>query len=187
VGHFVHTAAEVIFRPTHFFRSTTSRGDMVAARAFARINWLLTSIMLGLAAWIHWHVYLRVILRAPREPMWMDLLVLVGLLVGTYVLTVGILRLATALTVWEAGYRGYRLPGPVVLRALYYHAAHSLPVGVVVLLTVAGHDYFQSIGYFQMTSLPGYLYVLSGEVFIAANYLFFTYWIAMKNLMYANR
>ena len=31
-----------------------------------------------------------------------------------------------------------------------------------------------------------YLYVLSAEVVIAAIYLFKTYWIAMRNMMYAN-
>jgi hypothetical protein len=32
-----------------------------------------------------------------------------------------------------------------------------------------------------------YLYTLSGEVILAAIYLFWTYWIAMRNIMYANR
>ena len=105
----------------------------------------------------------------------------------TYLAVVGTLRLATRLTVWEAGYRGYRLPFRVVLRALYYHAAHSLPVAIVTLVTIAGYWYFQATGYFRITSAPDYLYVLSAEVFIGANYLFFTYWIAMRNLMFANR
>ena len=33
----------------------------------------------------------------------------------------------------------------------------------------------------------GYLYVLSAEVIIGAIYLFQTYWIGMRNMMYANR
>jgi len=32
----------------------------------------------------------------------------------------------------------------------------------------------------------GYLYVLCGEVILAAGYLFMTYWTGMRNLMYAN-
>jgi len=32
-----------------------------------------------------------------------------------------------------------------------------------------------------------YLYILSAEVILAAGYLFKTYWIAMKNMMFANR
>ena len=31
-----------------------------------------------------------------------------------------------------------------------------------------------------------YLYTLSGEVVLAAAYLFKTYWVAMRNMMYAN-
>jgi hypothetical protein len=106
---------------------------------------------------------------------------------ATYVLIVLTQRLATGLTVWEAAYRGFRLPYPVVLRALHYHAAHTFPVALLVLLTVGGYSWLQSTGYFQVTSAPGYLYVLSGEVFVTATYLFYTYWIAMRNLMYANR
>jgi hypothetical protein len=32
-----------------------------------------------------------------------------------------------------------------------------------------------------------YLYVLCGEVVLGAFYLFKTYWIGMRNIMYANR
>ena len=32
-----------------------------------------------------------------------------------------------------------------------------------------------------------YLYVLAGEVVVTAIYLFQTYWIGMRNMMYANR
>ena len=34
---------------------------------------------------------------------------------------------------------------------------------------------------------PTYLYVLSAEVIAGAFYLFWTYWIGMRNMMYANR
>jgi hypothetical protein len=183
---FIVTTTEVIFRPTRFFRSSTSRGDLSAALKFARIHWWITAVLLGATVWIHWHIYLRMA-RAPEEPVWLNLVVLAVLPLVTYLVVVGTLRLATRLTVWEATYRGYRLPQPVVLRALYYHAAHGLPVALLIFVTVAGYGYLQHIGYFQLTTAPAYLYVLSAEVFVAANYLFFTYWIAMRNLMYANR
>ena len=62
-----------------------------------------------------------------------------------------------------------------------------LPVALVALLTTVG---FQVLT--RTTSLPidapvKYLYVLCGEVLLAAFYLFKTYWTAMRNMMYANR
>ena len=39
----------------------------------------------------------------------------------------------------------------------------------------------------QSSRFTPYLYVLGAEVIVAAAYLFHTYWIAMRNMMYANR
>jgi hypothetical protein len=97
------------------------------------------------------------------------------------------INLAARLTAWEAAYRGYRLPHGVVLRALYYHAAHFLPVALVALITCGGYNLIQRSGDLQMTTGSTYVYVLCGEVIVAAGYLFNTYWIGMRNLMYANR
>jgi len=37
-----------------------------------------------------------------------------------------------------------------------------------------------------VNSTVTYLYVLSAEVVLAALYLFWTYWIGMRNMMFAN-
>src|SRR5580704_4669314 len=92
---------QIIFQPTRFFRSSTSRGDLSAPLRFARIHWWLTSAMLGLVVWIHWHIYRRMV-GGPPEPQWMNLAGLIVLPVVTYYVIVGTLRLATRLTVWEA-------------------------------------------------------------------------------------
>ena len=103
-----------------------------------------------------------------------------------YLALLATIRLAARLTAWEANYRGFRLPLGVVIRALYYHSAHLLPVSLVALLTCEIYNYLL-VNWLQRTSEPIYLYILSGEVIVAAAYLFYTYWIGMRNWMYANR
>jgi hypothetical protein len=96
-------------------------------------------------------------------------------------------RLAARLTTWEATYRGIRLPIDVVRRGLAFHAAHYLPLGVAALATTAAYHiglYF-SPNYWSLHGML-YLAVLSGEVILGAAYLFNTYWIAMRKMMYAN-
>src|SRR5207248_913754 len=56
-----------------------------------------------------------------------------------YVSLTGTTRLAGRLTTWEATYRGIRLPLPVVLRGLDYHAAHYLPVALITAGTVVAY------------------------------------------------
>jgi hypothetical protein len=188
VRRFIDTSAQLIFRPRHFFRTTTSRGDIAAAKRFAYIHYLLAGILLGLAMWIHWKViYERMLVRYPLPPAWESLAMAFLLPAATCASIILTVRLATRLTVWEAAYRGFRLPRNVVIRALYYHAAHCLPVALLVLGTVVGYDWLVSRGMVGMTSVTIYLYVLCGEVLVLAGYLFNTYWIAMRNLMYANR
>ena len=75
---------------------------------------------------------------------------------------------------------------PVVLRGLHYHAAHYLPVALVALVTVAGYQVLD-LSRLGPNAPVRYLYVLCGEVVAGAGYLFHTYWIAMRNMMYANK
>jgi hypothetical protein len=184
---FLITSTEVIFQPARFYRTHTSRGQVVHAQTFANIHIIIASLFLGLAAWMHWDWYHREIIRYQTLPNWLGAVLLVGLPIGTYFASVSILLIATRLTAWEAAYRGYRLPHSVVLRALYYHTAHFLPVALLGFVTCAGYDYLQRVGIFQLTSATAYLYVLCVEVIVGAVYLFNTYWIGMRNVMYANR
>ncbi|MGD0541483.1 MAG: hypothetical protein ABSB33_08190 [Tepidisphaeraceae bacterium] len=184
---FFLTTGQIIFRPSRFYRTSTSRGQIQPAQRFAQIHRLISSLLLGLAAWAHWDWFQRVenrFMPPAALPSWMMLLILP---VGTYFAIVLTIRLAARLTAWEAAYRGYRLPHGVVLRALYYHSAHFLPVALLALVTCGGYNLLQRTGRLQMTSASAYLYFLCGEVVIAAGYLFNTYWIGMRNLMYANR
>ncbi len=183
---FLSTTAQVIFRPKRFYRSSTSRGQLGPAYRFAQIHWMFSSLLLGLAAWTHWDSYQRVFNYLKPPPSWLGPLLLLALPLAAFLAISGTIRLAARLTAWEAAYRGYRLPHGVVLRALYYHSAHLLPVALIAFITCAGYDLLLG-RWLQTTCEPVYLYILCGEVIVAAGYLFNTYWIGMRNLMYANR
>jgi hypothetical protein len=184
---FLRTTGQIIFQPTHFFRSTTTRGPLSPACHFAQINWVIASILFGSAAWEHWRWFeAQILVQSP--PNWLKSLLLVALPCFTYLGLAGIIHLAARLTTWEANYRGYRLPRSVVLRALYYHAAHILPVALLALVTCFGYySFLRDRLTSQSIADSVYLWVLCGEVIVAAGYLFFTYWIGMRNSMYANR
>jgi hypothetical protein len=74
-----------------------------------------------------------------------------------------------------------------VKRGLYYHAAHYLPVAIGSAVTVCVFCWLLSRGLLDVTWYTRYLYILSAEVILGAFYLFKTYWIGMRNMMYANR
>jgi hypothetical protein len=184
LGSFFTTSASVLFRPTHFYRTLKTRDRVSAARRFAWIHWAITSLLFGLAAYVHASWYLRLGLgRAEGFGRW----TLPLFAVVTFVAIAGTTLLAARLTTWEATYRGIRLPLPVVRRGLYYHAAHYLPVALVAVATVVGYQVLLARHVFDVTTASTYLYVLSGEVVLGALYLFHTYWIGMRNMMYANR
>ncbi len=110
----------------------------------------------------------------------------VFLTLATYGFLLGTIRLAAWLTHWEASYRGYRLPLSVVRRGLDYHTAHYLPVALLTAATVLGHDLLLRRQVISILSDPAYLYTLRHEVILAAFYLFETYWVGMRNMLYAN-
>ena len=181
-GAFATTSAAVLFRPTRFYRILATRIDTPRAAVFAQVYWAASSLLFGLAACAHatWFVFFDA--RTPLNPLtWVGLS---SLVYGFLVLTT---RLASWLTHWEATYRGYRLTLPVVRRGLGYHAVHYVPVALIACLTVVGYGYLVRHGIVNpIETATTYLYILSGEVVVAAAYLFKTYWTAMRNMMFAN-
>ena len=83
--------------------------------------------------------------------------------------------------------RGLRMPLNVVLRGMYYHAAHYLPVAAGAAITVYGYRWLFQRFILPPESVTTYLYVLCAEVIVFSAFLFHTYWIGMRNMMYANR
>jgi len=184
---FISTTLAVLFWPTAFYRTLATRQTRKRSRQFAGIHWVIVSMLFGIAAYYHFNWYRRM----GSLPWWADkldlpvpaILTLTGI---SYVLLLVTTRLAASLTTWEAGYRGYRLPLPVVLRGLDYHAAHYLPVGLLGAGTVVAYHLLDTSSKVSGQSGPVYLYVLCGEVLLSAVYLFWTYWIGMRNMMFAN-
>jgi hypothetical protein len=172
------TTIAVLFWPTRFFRSMTTRASLHPAWQFANVHWLLSAVLAGIG--IYRHLQLQ---WAKFLPYRFDVILIVLIYVAILVTTL----VAGKLTAWEAAYRGLRMPWRAVLRALYYHGAHYLPVAVLLFVTTVGFDRAIHRGWFGADSIIPYLYILSGEVVIGAIYLFWTYWIAMRNIMYANR
>jgi hypothetical protein len=70
---------------------------------------------------------------------------------------------------------------------MHYHAAHYLPVAAVALATVVAYAALVAADPNNLRHATRYLWVLAAEVIVAAGYLFNTYWIGMRNIMYANR
>jgi len=189
VAAFWATAFQVIFRPTYFYRHLTSGQRtplppeyIAAGRSFARINWLLSSILLGIACSSH---ALWIMERPGHAALFWILVPPLG--AGVYLFFLGITHIAARLSSWEAAYRGLRLPHPVVLRALYYHAAHYLPVALLGAITIL---FFRPLIATPQSAVRGmtvYLIFLSTQIVLSAGYLFVTYWIGMRNIMYANK
>jgi hypothetical protein len=177
---FLLTTSQIVFHPKRFYRSSTSRGQIDIAYQFAQIHWWISALLFGIAAWFHWRS--EVILQILKPPHWLSPALFLALPLMAYLALSATIALAARLTAWEARYRGFRLPHNVVLRALYYHSAHVLPVALTVLVTCAGYHYFV-----LPASETAYLYTLCAEVILAAGYLFNTYWIGMRGWMYANR
>jgi hypothetical protein len=186
VNAFVRTTMAVMFRPTRFFRSLTTRGDVALARRFAIMHWAISSVLFATSAHSHATWYFM-FYSSIQLTMLGHILFWLGLFAGTFLTFVGVTKLAAKLTNWEATYRGLRMPIAPVLRGMYYHAAHYLPVALIAYITVVGFTQMYYRGVFPATSATTYLYVLCAEVVLGAIYLFHTYWIAMRNMMYANR
>jgi hypothetical protein len=183
---FVRTTLGVILSPARFFRHLQTRTPDDRSRGFASRQHWLSAVLFGCTTAVHADTMgLLDDLPGPRHAPALYLL-------PVFILAVrlalhGITRLASALTHWEGGYWGYRMPTAAVRRVMNFHTAQLLPIAIVALVTVVGYRVLLDRNI--LTALAGvkYLLVLSIEVLIGAGYLFRTYWIAMKNIMYANR
>lgn len=181
LGRFIRTSAAVLFRPSRFYRTLATRLDSPRGRLFGRIYLLVASILFATAAAFHLDWFLK--LTGTRFPLAISWVLLVVLCDG---FLIGVTSLASRLTTWEATYRGLRLPLGVVQRGMDFHAIHYLFPGLVAATTVLGYQWLLYHGHLGADSGSVYLYVLCGLIILFAGYLFQTYWIAMRNMMYAN-
>lgn len=189
-GRLIHTTIAVTFRPSTFYRSLKTRvgrAQLQAATQFALIHWTLAAVIVAVAVVGHYSPT-GVLQWSPGLPAAAGWAATGIVTAGAFLVTAwGLTELATRLTVWEASWRGYRLPLPVVRRALHYHAAQTLPATLALLAVVAGYRTLLAAGLLDFaTTIVPYLYVLSATAIGAALHLFWTYWIGMRNLLYAN-
>jgi hypothetical protein len=186
ISRFLSTMALAIFRPTHFYRIINTRSQSPAARHFAHILWFFCALLFAVSAVAH----LLLFQVNPTQNPWWAYAAVAPMTAFIYVLLWMTNRIAARLTAWEANYRGLRVPQAVALRGLWYHASHYVPVTLIATATVLGYrlGIDPRVHWFGwQTSQSYYLYVLSAEVVLAAAYLFHTYWIGMRNMMYANQ
>jgi hypothetical protein len=180
---FLATTVGVLFRPTRFYRTLVTRPAADRSAAFAWVHWFLASLLLALAAYGHATGFIPAVIDSISVSGW---IIWVTLSAGTFIVLLALTHLASRLTTWEATYRGLRLPLIAVKRGMHFHAAHYLPVALVAATTVVGYDLLLARRVLNGTSALPYLYVICGEVIVGALYLFWTYWIGMRNMMYAN-
>jgi hypothetical protein len=195
---FIRTSLGIILRPKNFYRTLNVRGSLESARRFAKVHWWMASILFGIAGATHavWFNYtisnytiIQNAINFPGGGFVEFAIFAVGLTLASYVALDLTTRIAGRLTNWEATYRGYRLPYPIVLRGMYYHAAHYFPVGIAAVIFVEGYQLLRwTLGNDLPFNSPMiYLYGLAALVVLSAVYLFQTYWIGMRNMMFANR
>ncbi len=183
---FLATSAHALFRPSHFFRHLETRRRTRLSLLFAMIWLAVASLLLSYASIVH---FVRLVPPAGPGAL-LELMAKALPIAGFPVIFLAILlvsHIAARLTAWEAAYRGYRLPLAVVQRGLQYHSVHLLPASVLVWGTIYGYEQLLLKGNVAAMSQVTYLWVLSAEVVACAAYLFFTYWAAMRNILFANR
>lgn len=186
VGVFLRTTVDLILHPLGFYKALTPRGDNNRSRKFARIHIFIASLLFALCMVIQlrWILSLMGIERE-RIP-WIVLGSGIPLLLSTMLFFKILNAMTVTLTVWESGFRGFRLPRAVVQRAMHYHTARYLPVAVVALGTIGWFHGFLAMKWITEELSARFLYILSAEVLIGAGYLFGNYVAAMFRLMRAN-
>lgn len=177
----------VVRRPGIFFRGVLARASPSQSAGFAFVMHFLAAWGFGVAVAFH-----ALFIDGGRydvpAAVFLSLLGAAVLTPPLYGLIYLIHRLVAWLSYLEARYYGYRLPHPAVLRGLHYHTALLPVVALASALYTGGYRVLLACEVLPRseTELP-YLYGLCGLVVASAGYLFWTYWLAMKGLRYANR
>ncbi len=181
--HRAATVFHALLSPKRFFSTLNLHGDTARSRRFAILFLGIATLMNTKTILYHYASTTLLTISPPwLPPVWFApaLPVLIGLFWWAN------LELVVYLSAAEGKYWGLRLPRPIVRRTLQYWTVHAAAASIVIsfiplayLLLLVSSD--QAGLYFA-----GYLYTLSGAVVIAAFYLFRTYWVAMRAIMYGN-
>jgi hypothetical protein len=183
----IDTTLRVLLHPRGFYSELATRSNTDAALRFTHFHRLLASVLFALAAAGHLLWILQTLRITGVAPL---IVFAVAAIVGIpllYLLLSGLTRLAAWLSAIEARYWGMRLPLPVVRRGMQFHTANYLPVAMLAAALVWGYRLLLETGILSRRFDDIYLYTLCGAVIVSAMYLFRSYWIAMRSMMYANR
>lgn len=184
--NFWKTTARLLREPTQFYQTLETRTSTPNAERFAWLHRAIAAALFAAAAVGHFYA-----VYATPEATWLhaawEFCGWLLIIPPTYAALTGVNALATWLSVIESRYWGMRLPHQVVQRGMAFHAADYLPVGVVAVCIIWGYRAVLAMDPSNHRFDIYYLYTLSGFVVVAAGYLFKTYWIGMRNMMYANR
>lgn len=183
------TTSRILVQKRRFFRTTRTRGDHPNVTRFGQRHRLLSSLFIGLAGGLHsmWMAETR-----GWTTHWdaFALAILTAVTVIFALLAYGTLVVVTRVTGWlttkEGAFWGMRLPPTVVQRAMSFHAANYLPVGVAAFLVTFGYRIALMLEWSDATSGVKYLVGLCVLVVGSAIWLFESYVIAMRRIRLAN-
>ncbi|MBC8105134.1 MAG: hypothetical protein H7Z14_00970 [Anaerolineae bacterium] len=182
------TSIAILLHPKRFYRSVFSRHQTHEALRFSLINLRIAALLFALAAVGHAIFILNTrwsYVTWKHVPAWVLLTAVFAL--GAYLLLKSIQRLAAWLSAIEAKYWGMRLPLATVRRAMQFHSINYVIVATATVAVVWAFRFLLVLGWNLSYWATSYLYTLSALVVIGAVFLFQMYWIAMRNMMYANR
>jgi hypothetical protein len=172
-----------LFSPRRFFSTLELHADTARSRRFAILCLGVATLMNTKTILYHYANTTLLTISPPwLPPVWFApvLPVLVGLF--WYVN----LELVAYLSAAEGRYWGLRLPRGIVRRVLHYWTVHAAAASIVISFVPLAYLLMLVANPRAGLYFAEYLYVLSGAVVVAAMYLFRTYWIAMKSIMYGN-
>ena len=178
------TIREVLRSPDRFFRTLSLHDDTCRSRRFALLFLAIASLFS--AKTIVYHYLVTVFLSVPPPwlpPIWVLIAILPFLLFGCWY---GLLELVIYLTAAEGKFWGLRMPRGIVRRVIHYWTPHVALASVVMSFVPLAYLLMLASNNRAGLYMAEYLYVLSGMVVVAAIYLFKTYWVAMKAIMYGN-
>jgi hypothetical protein len=185
--NFIRTTLAIIFTTRKFYLNLITRKVTLAAVHFYDFHILLASALFAFAAFGHFIWLIRMLGFGQSLSTMMFAMIAVFMAMLVFGLMSGLTKLAAWLSSLEGHYWGMRLPYPVVLRGMRFHAANYLPVGLLAVGIVWGYRVMLQTGIVDGRYDDVYLYTLCGVVILSAGYLFRSYWVAMRNMMYANR
>ncbi len=183
------TSLQIWLHPKRFFRRLRAHADPAAMHETASFSnehiWL--AALLGGAAVVGHYILVDPAV-GPKPGYWAPFATWVGIMSVPFIAIVsfGMRWLVVQLSVVETRWRGMRLSRSVIRRGIDYHTAHITPVCLMVLLIVAAAHVAFEFGWLDYQYIWHYLIMLSSAIVLGAIWLFYTYWLAMRSMMYAN-